>query len=161
MQILKVIREKGWTLERVAKEMGIQKGTLSDSISKMPNVRRLIDIANIIGCSPADFFADWATAEENLHRSVECRVESVEFATAQQEAEPANEAPDASGLPFGGEAAAPLSVGGDSIATQATKADGGAAAMPQGTPPAGATLQAALVCPHCHHAIAVTLAGAG
>ena len=59
MQILKVIQKRGYTLERVADELGITKGSLSATINGSPNVKKLIDIALKIGCSPAEFFDDW------------------------------------------------------------------------------------------------------
>lgn len=68
MQILKVIQEYGWTLEKVAAALGKTKGTFSVSISKNPTTQRLIDIANVLGCSPAEFFGDWETSPENKNR---------------------------------------------------------------------------------------------
>lgn len=59
MQILPVIKRHGYTLEQVATALGITKGALSVSLNGSPNVKKLIDIALIIGCSPAEFFDDW------------------------------------------------------------------------------------------------------
>ena len=59
MQILKVIQNHGYTLEQVATMLGITKGSLSATINGSPNVKKLIDIALKIGCSPAEFFDDW------------------------------------------------------------------------------------------------------
>lgn len=59
MQILAVIQKHGFTLEQVAKELGITKGSLSATISAYPNVKKMIDIAKIVGCHPAEFFDDW------------------------------------------------------------------------------------------------------
>lgn len=59
MQILAVIQKHGFTLEQVSKELGITKGSLSATISAYPNVKKLIDIAKIVGCHPAEFFDDW------------------------------------------------------------------------------------------------------
>ena len=67
MQILRVIKKYGWSLEAVAKELGITKGTFSVSINRNPTTQRLIDVANVLGCSPAEFFSDWDTAPENKH----------------------------------------------------------------------------------------------
>ena len=67
MQVLKVIKQYGWTLERMAEELGVTKGTFSVSINGTPNIKRLYEIANVLGCSPAEFFADWDTAPENRH----------------------------------------------------------------------------------------------
>ena len=59
MQILSVIKRHGYRLEDVATMLGITKGSLSATINGSPNVKKLIDIALIIGCSPAEFFDDW------------------------------------------------------------------------------------------------------
>lgn len=64
MDIKTVIREKGYTIERIAKEWEskngktITKGALSQSINKNPTVDTLQKIANVIGCTVGDFFAD-------------------------------------------------------------------------------------------------------
>ncbi len=64
MDIKKVIKEHGYTVERVANEMKprpISKGTLSQSINKNPTVETLQRIADVIGCKVGDFFADECT----------------------------------------------------------------------------------------------------
>lgn len=58
MDIKTKIKEKGWTIERVAKEMGITRITLSQNISRNPTVKTLQRIADIIGCNVGDFFMD-------------------------------------------------------------------------------------------------------
>lgn len=63
MNIKQTIKEKGYTLERVAEEMGINRVTLSQSLAGNPTIRTLQRIADILGCSVADFFKD----EENQH----------------------------------------------------------------------------------------------
>ena len=90
MQILKVIKKYGWSLEAVAKELGITKGTFSVSINRNPTTQRLIDVANVLGCSPAEFFADWDTAPENKHQKVstdETLLEAPQEQMPQQAAE--------------------------------------------------------------------------
>lgn len=59
MQILSVIKKHGFRLEDVANALGITKGSLSATINGSPNVKKLIEIALVIGCSPAEFFGDW------------------------------------------------------------------------------------------------------
>lgn len=59
MQILAVIKKHGFRLEDVANALGITKGSLSATINGSPNVKKLIEIALVIGCSPAEFFGDW------------------------------------------------------------------------------------------------------
>lgn len=61
MDIKRVIKERGYTLERVANEIKprpISKGTLSQSINNNPTIYTLQRIADVIGCSVGDFFAD-------------------------------------------------------------------------------------------------------
>ncbi len=64
MEIKRVIREHGYTFERLANEWErvngktITKGALSQSISNNPTVERLQEIAKVIGCKVSDFFAD-------------------------------------------------------------------------------------------------------
>lgn len=58
MEIKKVIRSRGYTLEMVSKELGTTQGALSQSIGGNPTVSKLKDIAKVIGCDVSDFFAD-------------------------------------------------------------------------------------------------------
>lgn len=65
MDIKAVIKEKGFTLDRVAselKERGIMprasKSSLSQSVNGNPNLSTLQAIAEVIGCNVSDFFQD-------------------------------------------------------------------------------------------------------
>lgn len=64
MDIKSVIKAHGYTIERIANEWEckngktITKGALSQSINNNPTVDTLQKIANVVGCSVADFFAD-------------------------------------------------------------------------------------------------------
>ena len=65
MDIKGIIKEKGFTLDRVAselKERGIMprasKSSLSQSINGNPNLSTLQAIAEVIGCKVSDFFQD-------------------------------------------------------------------------------------------------------
>ena len=68
MDIKKVIKDRGWTIERVAAEMptkkngveskGINRVTLMQTLSNNPTIGTLQRIADIIGCKVGDFFAD-------------------------------------------------------------------------------------------------------
>lgn len=73
MQILSVIKRHGYRLEDVATMLGITKGSLSATINGSPNVKKLIDIALIIGCSPAEFFDDWYENEGKEQKREEVR----------------------------------------------------------------------------------------
>ena len=64
MDIKSIIKAHGYTIERIAAEWEIKngkpitRGALSQSINKNPTVETLQKIANVIGCSVGDFFAD-------------------------------------------------------------------------------------------------------
>lgn len=64
MNIKSVIKEHGYTIERIANEWeskngkSITKGALSQSINNNPTIDTLQKIANVIGCKVGDFFAD-------------------------------------------------------------------------------------------------------
>lgn len=65
MNIKKVIREKGWTLERLAAEMkgkdgkkGISQPSVSSIINGNPTIDKLQEIASIIGVSVSELVAD-------------------------------------------------------------------------------------------------------
>lgn len=58
MDVKKVIKERGFTIEQVANTMGITRVTLSQTLSRNPTVDTLQRIANVIGCKVGDFFAD-------------------------------------------------------------------------------------------------------
>lgn len=64
MNIKKVLKERGYTFDRLASEWSsvngktITKGALSQSIGNNPTVERLQEIANVVGCKVSDFFAD-------------------------------------------------------------------------------------------------------
>lgn len=58
MDIKKVIKERGYTVNQVADIMGKNRVTLFQTISRNPTVETLQKIADAIGCSVADFFRD-------------------------------------------------------------------------------------------------------
>ena len=58
MDIKKIIKEHGYTIEDVAKKMGISRVTLSQNMSRNPTVATLERIANAIGGNVGDFFQD-------------------------------------------------------------------------------------------------------
>lgn len=134
MQILKVIQQHEKTLEEVASALGVTKGTFSVSINGTPNVKRLFDIANYLGCSPAEFFADWDTAPENEHRKVVEQSEQVETSSgsAPQPQEKAAAGEQHDELPFDGNG---------------------------GTDEAKPTAQGMYVCPHCGKGVTFVVQG--
>ena len=60
MDIKGIIKKRGYTIESVAKEMGITRVTLSQNLAsnKTPSLTTLQRIAKVIGCSVGEFFWD-------------------------------------------------------------------------------------------------------
>lgn len=64
MELMKIIKQRGYTLQRIADEWEyvngkkITRSTLSQSVTGNPTVKTLQGIANVIGCTVGDFFAD-------------------------------------------------------------------------------------------------------
>ena len=65
MEIKKVIKERGWTLEKLAAEMtnkqggkGISQPTVSQIINGNPSLDKLKEIASIIGVTVSDLLRD-------------------------------------------------------------------------------------------------------
>lgn len=58
MIISKVIRQHGFTIEQVADKLGIKRGSLANMIGGNPTVETLQKIADAIGASRSEFFAD-------------------------------------------------------------------------------------------------------
>lgn len=65
MDVKKVIKDKGWTIEQLAAALpnrsgghGVSPVTLHQNLSRNPTVETLRKIADVIGCKVGDFFAD-------------------------------------------------------------------------------------------------------
>ncbi|MBP5770959.1 MAG: helix-turn-helix transcriptional regulator [Bacteroidaceae bacterium] len=58
MIISKVIRQHGYTIEQVAIKLGLKRGSLANMIGGNPTVETLQKIADAIGASRSEFFAD-------------------------------------------------------------------------------------------------------
>ncbi len=58
MDVKTIIKEKGYTIEQVAKKMGVTRVTLSQNLSRNPTIKTLQKIADVIGCKVGDFFID-------------------------------------------------------------------------------------------------------
>lgn len=82
MEVKKIIKQRGYTLEKIAEEWRdkdgvprpVTKGALSKSINNNPTLQTLQTIANIIGCKVGDFFRDEITQEDTptILRCPEC-----------------------------------------------------------------------------------------
>ncbi len=58
MDVKSIIKEKGFTIEQVAKEMGITRFTFTQNLSRNPTLKTLRRIADVLGCNIGDFFKD-------------------------------------------------------------------------------------------------------
>ena len=58
MDVKSIIKEKGFTIEQVAKEMGISRVTFTQNLSRNPTIKTLHRIADVLGCKVGDFFKD-------------------------------------------------------------------------------------------------------
>lgn len=72
MVIKEVIKEKGFTLQAVAEQMGITRGAISQMVNGSPTVKTLRTIAGIVGCQVGDFFRDEVSATEPDLPSIKC-----------------------------------------------------------------------------------------
>lgn len=58
MDVKTIIKEKGFTIEQVAKEMGITRFTFTQNLSRNPTMKTLQRIADVLECKVGDFFKD-------------------------------------------------------------------------------------------------------
>ena len=58
VDIKKVIRENGFTLEKVANELGVTKSTMTQFVSGNPTLSKLQDIARVIGIPVSELVRD-------------------------------------------------------------------------------------------------------
>ena len=121
MDIKSVIRKYGFTVNSLATKHGIGQSRLNQMVNGNPSAKNLEWLASLIGCSPAEFFADWQGAGSEAANNIE-KVEQ------QQASEPMGRQDD---LPF---------------------------SRPDGGQQPTATMQQAIICPHCHQALVVNIA---
>lgn len=57
MDIRKRIKERGFTISEVAKRLNVAQPTLTQQLTGNPTVKRLQEIADIIGCSLSELVA--------------------------------------------------------------------------------------------------------
>lgn len=58
MDIKSIIKEKGYTIQDVAKKMGVNRVTLTLTLQGNPTYKKLKEIADAINCDIVDFFRD-------------------------------------------------------------------------------------------------------
>lgn len=62
MDIKSIIKEKGYTIQEVAKKMGVNRVTLTLTLQGNPTYKKLKEIADAINCDIVDFFRDEANS---------------------------------------------------------------------------------------------------
>lgn len=58
MNIKKTIKDKGFTISKVAELMQVSQPALSKLLDNNPTTNKLREIASVIGCKVGDFFTD-------------------------------------------------------------------------------------------------------
>ena len=137
MQIKKVIDDHGESWASVAKKMQKTSSAIIQIADGNPTVGKLKQLAGVIGCHWLDFFQDELEAEGLQLIKKEQQPASQPAEGQQGQGSAADE------LPFTG--------GGDGGKRQEAERTGG------GQPTA--TVQQAIICPHCKRAIAITVNG--
>ena len=133
MDIKNVIQQRGLLMSQAAEMMGITPQALSQIVNGNPTVKKIEMLAKAIGCSPADFFADWQVPDAEQPKEPQPPTADV---TVQQDGEaehPSEQPSDASELPF---------------TDDATK-DGQAEEVKM--------LRFSYNCPHCGHEVKITI----
>ena len=65
MEVKKIIKQKGYTIEQVAEKMGVTRVTLTQNLSRNPTINTLQRVADAIGCKVGDFFLDEIIADSS------------------------------------------------------------------------------------------------
>ena len=138
MQIKETMQRYGFTPTSLAKKMGVYASTVIRLTEGNPTVDKLDELARWIGCSRWEFFQDEIRAAGfDIVKQSEQQQPAPQPSDGQQQGSATDE------LPFNG--------GGDGGKRQETERTGG------GQPTA--TVQQAIICPHCKRAIAITVNG--
>ena len=139
MQIKETMQRYGFTPTSLAKKMGVYASTVIRLTEGNPTVDKLDELARWIGCSRWEFFQD------------EIRAAGFDIVKQSEQQQPAPQPAD--GQQGQGSAAdeLPFTGGGDGGKRQEAERTGG------GQPTA--TVQQAIICPHCKRAIAITVNG--
>ena len=62
VDIKKKIKEHGWTLEKVGKEIGVTKSGMTQAVSGNPTIKTLEAIAGVLGISVSELLRDDSSA---------------------------------------------------------------------------------------------------
>lgn len=71
MDIKSVIRKYGFTVNSLATKHGIGQSRLNQMVNGNPSAKNLEWLASLIGCSPAEFFADWQGADADVANHID------------------------------------------------------------------------------------------
>ena len=63
MDIKSVLKKYNENTYTIAEKLKIKQPSVMQYINGNPTVKKLEDLARAIGCSPAEFFSDWPSAE--------------------------------------------------------------------------------------------------
>ena len=70
MDIKSVIRKYGFTVNSLATKHGVGQSRLNQMVNGNPSAKNLEWLASLIGCSPAEFFADWVSPTAETQQPV-------------------------------------------------------------------------------------------
>lgn len=79
MDIKRTIKNKGYTISLVAEKMGINRVTLTNMVSGNPTYNTMVRVAEAIGCSVVDFFADEREDEKKTDFAAFIRYNGVHY----------------------------------------------------------------------------------
>lgn len=130
MDIRRTLSRYGYTVNSLAKKCGVGQSGLNQTVTGNPTAKKLQDLAEMVGCQRWEFFMDEIEAAgfDLVKRSSE----QPEQPSPSQAS--ASQSAQADELPFGG------------------SDNKGGGAEPT------ATMQQAIICPHCHQALIFNIA---
>lgn len=79
MDIKRTIKNKGYTISLVAEKMGINRVTLTNMVSGNPTYNTMVRVAEAIGCSVVDFFADEREDEKKTDFAAFVRFKGIHY----------------------------------------------------------------------------------
>lgn len=72
MDIKKRIKEHGYTLAKLAEELGITQSALSQQLGNNPTISKLCDIAKVLGISVSQLVADDSEKDSSVITCPHC-----------------------------------------------------------------------------------------
>ena len=150
MQIKETMQRYGYTTATLAKKMGVFDSTVSRLMNGNPTIQKLRDLAAAIGCPLWEFFAD------EMPESEEFFAEQSGKAERRVKSERQRVGDGTSGMKF---LAVQATRGRAATATEATAQLEQPTHQPSNiSHQPSASLQQAIICPHCHQALVMNIA---